>query len=322
MIVGSLAILFNLLSVLALSGVLVVTAVCLIVRFRIIDLNSYSALARRKFLWLLAFSPWVIGTVAGIIALLTGSRYLPIAENYSFFHWHHPQEFLFNSWHGLSVAIAVSSVLFIVIRNIIRLHKKRIKLKTLLSMAESNADDFYYLDADTPAAFTAGYFQPKCYITKALLSKLSKEEYSIIKLHEKEHARRYDPYKKWVYQLLTTFFPKKISLILNQSLTTVMEQCADEAVALVIHDKSVIATTLLKVRRLAYPLFAKNMEHNLICHYGMDNIEERISYLLADNKGRVFPLFITILTCAVMSILCAMSADMFHHTIEYTLSHS
>ena len=144
----------------------------------------------------------------------------------------------------------------------------------------------------------------------------------IIKLHEKEHARRHDPYKKWLFQVLTAFFPKRISQTLNQSMTTVMEQCADEAVSSVISDKSVIATTLVKVRRLAIEPLGQGFEANLMCHYGMDNIEKRIAYLLAENKGKAFPFLITILVYSAMSILCAMSADVFHHAIDYTLSHS
>ena len=322
MIIGPLAILLNLISVLTLCGILVVAAVSVSTRFNLININRYSATSRRQILWLVAFSPWVIGLVAGFIALLSGSRFWPIPDSYSFLHWHHPQEFLLYSWHGLSVALAMGCTGIIVFRNLVRLVKNSNKLKTLLALAEIDGNGFYRLDADAPAAFTAGYSQPKCYITNALRAQLSDEEYSIIKLHEKEHARRHDPYQKWLFQLLTAFFPRRISQTLNQSMTTVMEQCADEAVSSVIADKSVIAMTLVKVRRLTIDPLGQKFAANLICHYGMDNIEPRIAYLLSDTKGKVFPLLITMLMFTAMSILCAMSADVFHHTIEYTLSHS
>ena len=322
MIIGPIAILLNLISVLALCGILVVTTVSVFTRFNIIDVNHFSATSRRQMLWLVAFSPWIIGIIAAFIALLSGSRFWPIPESYSFLHWHHPQEFLLYSWHGLSIALATGCTGVIIFRNIIRLLKNSNKLKTLLALAEIDDNGFYRLDADTPAAFTAGYSRPKCYITNALRAQLNDEEYSIIKLHEKEHARRHDPYKKWLFQLLTAFFPRRISQTLNQSMTTVMEQCADEAVSSVISDKSVIAMTLVKVRRLTINPPGQKFATNLMCHYGMDNIEQRIAYLLADNKGKVFPLLISILVFSAMSILCAMSADVFHHAIDYTLSHS
>lgn len=322
MIIGPIAILLNLISVLVLCGILVVAAISVSMHFNLIKVNHYSATSRRQILWLVAFSPWLVGIVAGFIALWSGSRFWPISESYSILHWHHPQEFLLYSWHGLSVALATACTGVIVFRKLIRLLKNSNKLKTLLALAEIDGNGFYRLDTDAPAAFTAGYSRPKCYITNALRAQLSDEEYSIIKLHEREHARRHDPYKKWLFQLLTAFFPRRISQTLNQSMTTVMEQCADEAVSSVIADKSLIAMTLVKVRRLTIDPLGQKFTNNLICHYGMDNIEPRIAYLLADNKGKEFPFLIAILMFTAMSILCAMSADVFHHTIEYTLSHS
>jgi len=321
MIQGEAAIFLNVLSITAFSALLLVAIISLLVKLNPGNLNAYTAPSRRRILWLIALSPWLVGFVAAALALFSDSPYLPIPDSFDLLHWHHPQEFIFTSWHGLSTLFAVSYTGFIFIQNVSRLIQNSRQMQLLHALAEQDDDGFYQLDSDAPTAFTAGYSKPQCYITSALRRQLNVDEYIIVQLHEKEHARQFDPLKKWFYQLLTAFFPLSVSRQLNQWMVLAMEQCADSAVSRVIADKSLIAMTLIKVKRLAVRPFGNTLDDRALCHYGNDCIHERIHYLLSDESEKRFPAFLIILTTLSMSIICALSADIFHHLIEYTLSH-
>jgi len=326
MLLGDAALFLNLLSITAFCVLLMIAIVSSLIKLKSLlkldfgNLSAYSAFSRRRILWLVTLSPWLVGFIAAALVLLTGSSYLPVSDLFDLLHWHHPQEFVFLSWHGLSTLLAISYVGFVFIQNVIRLVQNSRQIKLLHSLAEKDYDGFYQLDADAPTAFTAGYTRPQCYITSALRSRLNLEEYTIVQLHEQAHARQFDPLKKWFYQLLTAFFPLSVSRQLEQSMVLAMEQCADSAVTRVITDKSKIAMTLIKVRRLAVNPFA-NLDNRSLCHYGIDNIPQRIDYLLSSKNKKSFPTLQIILIASSMSIICALSADIFHHAIEYTLSH-
>ena len=321
MIVGALAIFFNVLSIMGFCVLFIIFTLSIIVRWKSGGLRQYSVLSRRRVLWFIALSPWFFGGLAAITVILSGSNYSPFPQSFDLLHWHHADEFAFNSWHGLSIFALVTYTGFLIIRKVYSLIINCRQIKLLQAVAERDNNGFYQLEADAATAFTAGYLTPRCYITTALLSQLNSKEYTILKLHEKEHVRRADPLMKWLFQLLTAFFPKSISLQLNQSMSLVMEQGADLAVSDKISDKLLIAETLLKVRRLAVRPFEGALNLNAVCHYGHDNIEERISYLLTKRPANVFPIITFICVCVSISIFCALTADIFHHTIEYTLSH-
>jgi len=142
MIEGSLALFLNLFSVLALTGMLVILVISVFVRLRVNRLDHYSAESRRTMLWLLVLSPWIIGSLAATIAMFSGSIYWPIADGLSSFHWHHPKEFSFYSWHGLTVSIAAIYITLTVTRKTGRLLKSKSKLNTLLCLADSDDDGF------------------------------------------------------------------------------------------------------------------------------------------------------------------------------------
>jgi hypothetical protein len=321
MIFGKMAMFFNLLSIMVFSVLFIIFTLTVIVKWKSEKLSQYSVVSRRRVLWLVVLSPWLFGFLAASLAILSGSQYSPFPQNFDLLHWHHAQEFAFNSWHGLSMIAPVTYISILLVRKVYSLIKNNRQIKLLHALAERDENDCYQLEADAATAFTAGYLSPRCYITTALRRQLNSEEYTIVQLHEKEHARRSDPLKKWFFQLFTAFFPKTISQKLNQLMSLVMEQCADLAVSHEFSDKSLIARTLLKVRRLSVRPFENTLDANAVCHYSNDNIEERICYLLSDQKSKVFPTLVFILAAVTMSVFCSLSVDIFHHTIESTLSH-
>ncbi len=63
------------------------------------------------------------------------------------------------------------------------------------------------LPSALPAAFTAGLFAPRSYLTLAAMAKLSQEEMSIVLSHELEHARNKDPLRMLVLRICESWLP-------------------------------------------------------------------------------------------------------------------
>ena len=150
MILGEAAIVLNLLSILAFGVLLIIASVSIFIKVKLDNPSHYSASSRRRILWLLALSPWLVGLLAATLALLSGSQYLPVPGAYDLFHWHHPQEFLFNSWHGLSLGFATSCASFLVMRSVKSLLLNSRQMKLLHALAEPDENNFFQLDADAP----------------------------------------------------------------------------------------------------------------------------------------------------------------------------
>jgi len=322
-IVGALAIALNFLSI-ALLGMLLAGLVLaggyFLIRERI---ASFQPTIRRKLLWSIALAPWLIGLISSSIALLSGTSFSIFPESFPLLHWHHVDEFELFSWHGFLLAASILVLLSGSGRYVFRTYHQSKKLQLLRHLSLSESESFYYLDSNNVAAFTAGYFNPRCFISLGLLNQLSEQERSIIIQHELAHADRKDPFKKFLFQFLIANFPKAIRTELASNMSLVIEQCADDLVLSKINNRSLIASTLLKVNRLIQENKFCNLNNNgALCHYGLEQVELRILNLLNQTQVKsVYP-YLTVLGVVTLSaLLFGVSADLFHHLIEFTLSH-
>ena len=297
MITGLLGFILNAFSIIVLSAVTVIALISLAFYFRAISLQRFTAESRQIGLWILVCSPWLIGLMSAAIVLLLSTPIVSNSVGNQFVHWHHPTEFALNSWHGYFVSIMLGMAILMALRAGFHVVKSSTTISTLSAMSSLGPEGIRILETNTAAAFTAG----------------------IIRLHEMAHIKRNDPLKKTLFHLLTTFFPASIAISFNQAMTTAMEQSADAAVANDHHDKAIIAKTLLKVRRLVVQDFTDQFHVPQICHYGLDNIDLRIRYLLADQKGDEAPMLGFI---GLLAIGCALGTDTIHHAIEISLQHS
>ncbi|MDA1371024.1 MAG: M48 family metalloprotease [Proteobacteria bacterium] len=322
MITGFLGFMLNAFSIIVLSAVAVIALVSLAFYCRSIDFHRLSAESRQIGLWILVCSPWLIGVLSSAIVMLLSSPSVSSFAGSQFVHWHHPTEFALDSWHGYFVSIMLGLALLMALRAYIRVVRSSNTIRTLSAMSRPGPDGVRILDTNTAAAFTAGIKNPDCYITSALLDQISGEEFAIIRLHEMAHIKCNDPVKKTLFYLLTTFFPAPLAISFNQTMATAMEQSADAAVVSEQHDKATIAKTLLKVRRLAVQEFTDQFRLPQICHYGLDNIDQRIRYLLSDNKGDEVPMLSVLAFIGLLAIFCALGADTIHHAVEISLHHS
>ena len=89
-----------------------------------------------------------------------------------------------------------------------KLFTRRLVADAMLSQSLSNDHgQISVLPSALPAAFTAGLFAPRPYLTFAAMGKLSQEEMSIVLSHELEHARNKDPLRMLLLQFCESWLP-------------------------------------------------------------------------------------------------------------------
>ena len=89
-----------------------------------------------------------------------------------------------------------------------KLFTRRLLADAMVSQTLSNEHgQISVLPSALPAAFTAGLFTPRPYLTLAALGKLSQEDISIVLSHELEHARNRDPLRLLLLQLCESWLP-------------------------------------------------------------------------------------------------------------------
>ena len=104
MILGDQAIFLNLLSIYGYWMIFLIILISSFIKMKVIDIKNYSATSRLSILWFIVTSPWIISLLVSILVLFSDSKYLQLPDAIDFFHWHHPEEFLFNSWHEIGRA--------------------------------------------------------------------------------------------------------------------------------------------------------------------------------------------------------------------------
>jgi len=123
-----------------------------------------------------------------------------------------------------SQAFIISSIAFFisVFAFIIRQFVVSKRYLTLLNQLSSEANVKNKMTAvrviETPAALAwcAGLFNPKVFLSKALLDKLTADELTVLLKHEYTHASRHDNLRKWILHWASGCWPKPIKVKLKQ----------------------------------------------------------------------------------------------------------
>ncbi len=318
---GYLGILLNSFSIIIISAVLIIALAWAAYCCQIDPLKNMAAEPRQLSLWTLACSPWLVGIISAVLVMSLSNPGTADYFNSPMVHWHHPAEFSLFSWHGYFVSLMLGLAFLKMLQLILQASRSANFLRTLTSMAQPTKEGVLMLGTDVPAAFTAGLKNPRCFMTTSLVDQLSERELSMVHLHEMAHIKKYDPLRKTLFHMLTNFFPPSLARTLNVMMSTAMEQTADNSVAEQHQDKAEIARVLLKVKQLAVHNFGDGVQYSQFCHYGLENIDQRIHYLLSDYKGKSYPLYLVIALVAALSIACAIGTDSIHHAIEISLEH-
>lgn len=319
MIIGEVAIALNALSVLLICALITLIGSPVLIRKLKQNWPEYSANTRSVLLWLFVLSPWVIGSLAAMIAVIPSAQGLSGLSAYDYLRWHHPTQFILFDWHAVLLGVALGIGVFVFARAGLQLIESGRRVSLLRLLSQPYESGIYKLNTQVPAAFTGGFLNPTIFLTSELCDRLNNDELTIIKLHEQAHVKQFHLFKKWLFHLFATLFPKSVSRWLTAMMNIAVEQQADAAVVRRIPDHALIAATLLKVKRLmnsnCVPQ-ATLLESTHCYFFGFDAVEERITYLL-NPVTTAKPRFCTFLILVLLlSVACTFCADLAHHAIE------
>ena len=319
MIEGLSAIAFNIAAIALISFIVSNMAVSVVVsvlaqKFVMLEVNS-----RKVSLWLLALIPWL----AVSCVVICFSYQLHLATKLSLYaHWHHMNTFTLLSWHSVTLLVAMVLFCLILVNKLKGLVNHSRELALLRSMSTEVEKDVYEINTPQASAFTCGFFNKYCYVTRGILAQTSKQEQAVILGHEKAHARLNDPLKKWLFSILASFFVPQIATRLKLHMTLAMEQAADRAVIDNDTPATFVASTLVKVARLNQDGTEVCLRNNeFVTNFGADVLEQRVYFLLGqldlEPANKLMTLTFTLLTLAA----CLMSIDGIHHLMETVFNH-
>ena len=312
MITGNLALMLNMLAVAVISLFLFIAIISLFGPSIVKAIKSLSVNNRSNMLWFLALMPWFGSLAVTALLLLVPTQY---------FHWHHQYNFSFASWHAVVSLVFMVALVTTLIRRLHRGFSLNRQVKELCNWSLTQTDSVYELPAGNALAFTAGYFQPACFISSGLLAQLNHQESQVVRLHELAHAERRDPLNKWLFDLLLFVVPKSTRVLLNTEMAVVIEQYADGQVLAQLQDRCLVALTLVKVARLSGANANPLINNHLLCNYGTDGIAARVEELLNSRSEHQNYIF---LACAIFTLIVvagAFSIDIIHHGVESILIH-
>ena len=286
-------------------------------------LLNYEVNSRLRVLWCAVTIPWLASILAVVLLIYPDLLLLHDSQLATFVHWHHTHAFYAYSWHGASLAaFSVFCVALFVSRilKILKIHAQLNHLNYFVS-SSSQVDGCVLVVSDTPQAFTTGLFRSRSYITSGLEQQLTAQEIDIVRQHELAHALHRDPLRKYIYSLLTAFFPTSLSKTLNNSFALSLEQHADQVVSKNSTDKALIASTILKVGRLQSQHRNASAPKLTECYFSSHPLTLRIQYLLSNDTGKYFPFFGLVAIAAIITVMSTLSVDFLHHTIEQLFAH-
>ncbi len=319
MLEGSLAIVLNLFSVIIIAFLLANIAVSFVMATFSARLLKLPLTSRKKTLWLLVASPWLSSFC---IAILYFSGYLPshIFESpLEQEHWHHMSKFNWLSWHGISLLSASLYCFYTVLKKLLIIRQHKQDLHQLTYLATPINKTTFELECTKASAFTAGFVNKKCFVSRGLLDALTSEEAAVVLGHEVAHANNNDPLKKCIFSLLSDFFLPNINLMLKQNMYLAMEQAADKAVV----DKGVpavfVAETLIKVARLKTSFNVT--DNQLVLNFATNMLEQRIHFLLGKLEFEAKEQPINLMLVIFISGFSLSLIDSLVHFIEAIFSH-
>ena len=322
MILGDWGLSLNILSIVFVSLCVSLIFISVTSYFISDSINRFQANTRIRILWCIGILPWIISLFS--VALLVGPELTSASETWlsTFLHWHHIYQFEIFSWHGASLCVfslVFFSVCLAKLSKAIKANKQLNQLDFFIQNANPK-QGLTVIKSEESRAFTTGFFNPRSYITSGLSQQLTSQEVTVVTEHELAHARTHDPLRKYIFSLLTAFFPTFIAQNLNSNFSLALEQVADASVLTAVNDETVIAKTLLKVSKLSHHSIGTKITASN-CHFSTHPLTLRIEYLLNDKKGQSFPTLLFLLFSITVALLSTLSVDLFHHALERLFSH-
>lgn len=145
---------------------------------------------------------------------------------------------------ALTLAVVVRGV-----RSLVRelaAHRRALSRLTVLEAVPRDDLTAWLIDERRPQAFCAGYLRPRAYVSTGAVALLHEPELTAVLHHEAHHARRRDPLRLLVMDVLADalFFLPALSR-LRARYAEVAELAADEAAVRAAKDPAPLASALL-----------------------------------------------------------------------------
>lgn len=320
MIIGEWALILNILSIATIG--LVITHVIQFLLWPLLAkrLSTIKPSHRKYLLWGWGGSPLLL-TVT-IASLFVSAKDSPDTWLYEVAHWHHSYVFHLQSWHGVFLLVFVGAFLWLFTKSVSSWVRQQSNLSDLellgatSSTIENSKLNYQLIASPKPAAFTAGFLSPKCYITQGLHKKLTHQELSIVVKHEHSHINNRDPLTKQLFALLTILYPKQLRDSINSLYQLTLEEIADQQV-LEDYSSVDIASSIISV--------VKSQRHyhkdNVFCYFGNDHISIRVNELISPKNINRLPVFATMVLFLTLFIATVSLIDTSHHLIESLFTH-
>lgn len=322
LLIGHLAVALNLLSIAILAFGISVALLSLLWPLTCRFINDLSLQARRALLWGWIISPWLIGFATMLL-------FVPSFREHEFSrwvnaiaHWHHPDVFYLDSWHGLTLWLFAGFSLVLAAKRLRSIQRQRVQLCALQSLSgceQTQVVDprIVTLRTDLPTVFTAGLWRPRCYVTTGLMKQVDASQLDIIIRHELAHIVNKDALKKSLFDLLASYFPRRIAMQLRGQHALATEQIADQSVVKA-HPALAVANALVKVARL------QKTRPNTVAtlnYFGVNDVMLRVQQLILPSAMKPFPAMLSCILILMLVLLSAYAVDTLHHLIESLFTH-
>lgn len=262
--------------------------------------------------------PLVVGVVCSGAFMLYAFTDIIWAPLEMFIHWHHLFEFEWFTWHGSLLMVWAIATTLILMRHIRFLHQHHQSLCNVTLMADGapeRLNEYHYVCLDTaiPLAFTAGILKPQVYLSKGLKELFTRAELECILAHETAHQRRFDPLQKWLFSLVSAYYPGALRKQLRQSFELASELYADSQAGKKVGALNV-ASALVSYRKSA-----QSCQLPFAFAFGQDFVTQRVHALLQPAPFQFqVPVVISLAALAVL-LTNLLSMDSLHHYIELIL---
>lgn len=283
--------------------------------------SQYDCEAQRFQLWLWVLLPWLAAVTSLIVISYNHfsiDSLLSEPPLLHFLHWHHLKYFSWWSWHGGLLLTALLFLVFSMYRassiawRHIQSERKSRMLSFLHGSDKALLGEVQQFEHDIPMAYTSGFFKPTTYLSSALVQASTSEQLALISLHERAHAKRFDPLQKLFFLFFASFYPAPLSQYLTERLALLMELSADQYLVKKGHNAFDIAHTLVQVSQR----MSSSQRQS-----GLDQLKQRVDYLTLPNKKRGALLIASLLIPVFIVTLSIFSIDALHHGLDNLFRH-
>lgn len=264
-----------------------------------------------------------LGALPALVAVFTiGVSFFPalgLAHDHCLNHGlHHPH---LCSAHvgeapGLILVFIAGFVAIRALSELLRLARTaRLSQTTARSLAEGSTQvgDQYVFPSDHPDAFVVGFFCPRVFVSRALLS-LGSETSDPVIAHERVHASRRDSLWRCVASLLSLGHLPSLAAHLRARLVTAQEFTADEEGALSLPNGR------LKMADAILTLAKSRQTLALGLSFTDGDLRTRIATLLYPPRSiPTWPAHVLLLCAVALPLIVGASHDLIHHELETVL---